>query len=51
MGLLLQLIGLVCVIGSLIWNIYNIVKGFSAGIAIALLVVGIILINIGRKLH
>lgn len=50
MGVLIQLIGLVCVLISLVWNIYNIVQGISAPIALAFLVLGIILVKVGRKM-
>lgn len=51
MGLLIQLIGLVCVLISLVWNIYNIAQGTPASVALAFFVVGMILIQLGRKLR
>lgn len=51
MGLFIQIIGILCVIASLIWSIIMIVTKNGNSIAIALLVLGILLINLGRKLH
>ncbi len=50
MGLVLQLLGVVCVVISLIISIVAIVKGNSSNLTIVFLVVGLLLIGAGRKL-
>ena len=51
MGLLLQIIGVLCVITSLIWSICAIIAKGTTNISVVFLIVGLALIGIGRKLH
>ena len=51
MGLLLQIVGVIITIASLIYSIVAIVNGTSSSIAIVLLVAGGLLVRIGRKIY
>ena len=51
MGLLLQNVGVIITIASLIYSIVAIVNGTSSSIAIILLVAGGLLVRIGRKIY
>lgn len=51
MGLLLQILGVLALIASLVCSIIAIVNGTSKTVAILLLVVGVSLIKIGRVIY
>lgn len=51
MGLILQIIGVLISLGSLIYSIIAIVNGTSTTISIILLVVGATLVRLGRKIY
>lgn len=51
MGLLLQILGVLVLIASLVCSIIAIVNGTSKTVAILLLVVGASLIKIGRAIY
>ena len=51
MGLLLQIVGVIITVASLIYSIVAIVNGTSSTISIILLVAGGILVRIGRKIY
>lgn len=51
MGLLLQILGVLALIASLVCSIIEIVNGTSKTSAILLLVVGVTLIKIGRNIY
>lgn len=51
MGLALQIIGVVVTLVSLIYSITAIIKGTSSSIAIILVIIGGVLIRIGRKIY
>lgn len=51
MGLLLQIVGVIITIASLIYSIVAIVNGTSSSIAIILLVAGGLLVRIVRKIY
>lgn len=50
MGLFMQLLGVVCVVISLIISIVAIAKGNSSNLTVIFLMVGLLLIGVGRKL-
>ncbi len=49
MGLLIQLLGVIALLASIVCSIIAIKNGTSKNVAILLLVVGSVLIKIGRK--
>lgn len=51
MGLLLQIIGVVCAIISLVLSVHAIIEKEPANLAVPFLLIGIALVSIGRKMH
>jgi len=50
MGLILQILGLISVLASLVLSIIVLVSGVPSAFSVPLLIVGILLISIGRKI-
>lgn len=50
MGLILQILGLISVLTSLVLSIVTLVTGNSSVLTVPFLIVGILLISIGRKI-
>ena len=51
MGLLLQIIGVLVTIASLVFSIMAIINGTSTSIPVLLVLVGGMLVRIGRKIY
>ncbi len=51
MGLLLQIIGVIILIVSLIYGIFSIMSGNSKSLVLILLVIGTSLVRIGRDIY
>ncbi len=51
MGLALQMIGVLSVVVSLVYNITAIMNGSLNTVGVLLLVIGVLLVKIGRKIY
>ncbi len=51
MGLVLQIIGVLFAVASLVYSVIAIINGSSKAIGLLLLVVGVSLVKIGREIY